>query len=119
MQFIISLSNYGALNDIHWQNKTYTVIHLVRNGGKWCYSATEHNTCAINFQVFRMVHINFHIILRLVTMKEAALGKLFLAMVERDAEYCKTHYYRSPFNFAHFALDDDNPYITGADIRSK
>ena len=35
------------------------------------------------------------------------------------AEYCKTHYYRAPFNFTHFALSDDNAYITGADIRSK
>ena len=34
-------------------------------------------------------------------------------------EYCKTHYYRAPFNFTHFALGDDNAYITGADIRSK
>ena len=34
-------------------------------------------------------------------------------------EYCKTHYYCSPFNFTHFALGDDNAYITGADIRSK
>ena len=33
--------------------------------------------------------------------------------------YCKTHYYRAPFNFTHFALGDDNAYITGADIRSK
>ena len=33
--------------------------------------------------------------------------------------YCKTHYYRGPFNFTHFALGDDNAYITGADIRSK
>ena len=33
--------------------------------------------------------------------------------------YCKTHYYRAPFNFTHFALDDDNAYITGADIRLK
>ena len=33
--------------------------------------------------------------------------------------YCKTHYYRAPFNFTHFLLDDDNAYITGADIRSK
>ena len=33
--------------------------------------------------------------------------------------YCKTHYYRAPFNFTHFALDDDNAYIAGADIRSK
>ena len=34
-------------------------------------------------------------------------------------EYCKTHYYRAPFYFTHFALGDDNAYITGADIRSK
>ena len=34
-------------------------------------------------------------------------------------EYCKTHYYCAPFNFTHFALGDDNAYITGADIRSK
>ena len=27
---------------------------------------------------------------------------------------CKTHYYRAPFNFKHFALGDDNAYITGA-----
>ena len=33
--------------------------------------------------------------------------------------YCKTHYYRAPFNFTHFALDDDNACITGADIRLK
>ena len=33
--------------------------------------------------------------------------------------YCKTHYYRAPFNFTHFALGNDNAYITGADIRSK
>ena len=33
--------------------------------------------------------------------------------------YCKTHYYRAPFNFTHFALGDDNAYITGADTRSK
>ena len=32
--------------------------------------------------------------------------------------YCKTHYYRSPFNFTHFARCDDDAYITGADIRS-
>ena len=35
------------------------------------------------------------------------------------AIYCKTHYYCAPFNFTHFALGDDNAYITGADIRSK
>ena len=35
-----------------------------------------------------------------------------------NAIYCKTHYYRAPFNFTHFALGDDNAYITGADIRS-
>ena len=34
-------------------------------------------------------------------------------------DYCKTHYYRVPFNFTHFALGDDNAYITGADLRSK
>ena len=34
-------------------------------------------------------------------------------------DYCKTHYYRAPLNFTHFALGDDNTYITGADIRSK
>ena len=33
--------------------------------------------------------------------------------------YCKTHYYRAPFNFTHFALDDDNAFITGANIHSK
>ena len=36
--------------------------------------------------------------------------------------YCKTHYYRGPFNFTHFALGDDNAYTstnTGADMRSK
>ena len=32
--------------------------------------------------------------------------------------YCKTPYHRAPFNFTHFALGDDNAYITGADIRS-
>ena len=32
------------------------------------------------------------------------------------SQYCKTHYYRAPFNFTHFALGDDNAYITGADI---
>ena len=35
------------------------------------------------------------------------------------SEYCKTHYYRAPFNFTHFTPGDDNAYITGADIRSK
>ena len=34
-------------------------------------------------------------------------------------KYCKTHYYRAPFNFTHFAQGDDDAYITGADIRSK
>ena len=33
--------------------------------------------------------------------------------------YCKTHYYHAPFNFTHFALGDDNAYITGADTLSK
>ena len=33
--------------------------------------------------------------------------------------YCKTHYYRAPFNFTHFALGDDSACITGVDIRSK
>ena len=33
--------------------------------------------------------------------------------------WIKTHYYRAPFNFTHFALGDDNAYITGADTRSK
>ena len=33
------------------------------------------------------------------------------------ANYCKTHYYRSPFNFTHFALGDDNAYITGAEFK--
>ena len=37
----------------------------------------------------------------------------------RVLRYCKTHYYRAPFNFTYFALGDDNAYITGADIRSK
>ena len=32
--------------------------------------------------------------------------------------YCKTHYYHTPLNFTHFALGNDNAYITGADIRS-
>ena len=36
-----------------------------------------------------------------------------------NSTYCKTHYYRAPFNFTHFALGDDNVYIAGADIRSK
>ena len=36
-----------------------------------------------------------------------------------SALYCKTHYYRAPFNFTYFALGDDNAYITGADMRSK
>ena len=49
----------------------------------------------------------------------------FLAMAQRNKAnltkyyYCKTHYYRAPFNFTHFALGDDNAYITGADIRLK
>ena len=38
---------------------------------------------------------------------------------EIQNKYCKTHYYRAPFNFTHFALDADNAYITGADIHSK
>ena len=25
--------------------------------------------------------------------------------------YCKTHYYRAPFNLTHFARGDDNAYI--------
>ena len=33
-------------------------------------------------------------------------------------KYCKTLYYRAPFNFTHFARGDDDAYITGADIRS-
>ena len=33
--------------------------------------------------------------------------------------YCKAHYYCALFNFTHFALVDDNAYITGADIRSE
>ena len=33
--------------------------------------------------------------------------------------YCKTHYYRAPFNFTHLVLGDDTAYITCADIRSK
>ena len=45
---------------------------------------------------------------------------LLLVYVLRPfSHYCKTHYYRAPFNFTHFALGDDNAYITGADIRSK
>ena len=28
-------------------------------------------------------------------------------------DYCKTQYYHAPFNFTHFALGDDNAYITG------
>ena len=35
----------------------------------------------------------------------------------RPIIYCKTHYHRVPFNFTHFALGDDNVYITGADKR--
>ena len=38
---------------------------------------------------------------------------------KRSSSYCKTHYYRAPFNLTHFALGDDNAYITGADIHSK
>ena len=38
---------------------------------------------------------------------------------QKHNNYCKTHYYCAPFNFTHFALGDDNAYITGADIRSK
>ena len=33
--------------------------------------------------------------------------------------YCKTHYYRAPNNFTHFAQGNDSAYITGADIHSK
>ena len=43
----------------------------------------------------------------------------FKKFVYLRGNYCKTHYYRAPFNFTHFALGDDNAYITGADIRSK
>ena len=42
-----------------------------------------------------------------------------LSVSNLHLQYCKTHYYRAPFNFTHFALGDDNAYITGADIRSK
>ena len=37
----------------------------------------------------------------------------------RKSLYCKTHYYRAPFNFTHFALGNDIAYITGADILPK
>ena len=47
-------------------------------------------------------------------------GKTFwIEKVKYCFMYCKTHYYRAPFDFTHFALDDDNTYITSADIRSK
>ena len=35
------------------------------------------------------------------------------------SNYCKTHYYRAPFNCMHFALGDDKAFITDADICSK
>ena len=39
--------------------------------------------------------------------------------IAKKSGYCRTTSYRAPFNFTHFALGDDNAYITGADRRSK
>ena len=39
--------------------------------------------------------------------------------VQLDISYCKTYYYRAPFNFTHFALGNNTAYITGTDILPK
>ena len=68
--------------------------------------------------LFSISSINSLFFCRHSLWRDVELQRQINTFESLQSVYCKTHYYRAPFNFTHFALSDDDAYITGADIRS-